>query len=50
MSWDNHIRRHLVALKETAYPAFKQQCSVLGLLAVRRYYLAMLEYTSRLIC
>ena len=25
---DTHIRRHLVVLNETAYPAFKQQYSV----------------------
>jgi hypothetical protein len=45
-----NIRRRLVALKETAYPAFKQQRSILGLLAVHRYYLAMLKYAGRLIC
>jgi hypothetical protein len=25
---DTHIQHHLVALNETAYPAFKQKCSV----------------------
>ena len=42
------VQCHLVALKETACPAFRQQCSVLRLFVVRRYYLAMLEYASGL--